>query len=195
MRPAIITKHIVVNPFSRPGIERRETTAIDWHWNGNAGMSEFTLADYFASLAKQIKGDDKPDRFAGTNYVVGPDAIIEVVPPGEKTYTAGANGESSFYTPRATRVFGADYTKYGPPWLSPNDLTVSVELVHPDVTGEFLPATVNNAVALGAYLRTLFRGAVNLRHYDITDKLCPKWWVIHPEEWQTFVGRIKAGSV
>tara|TARA_Y100000310_G_C20188230_1_gene581308 strand:- start:37 stop:615 length:579 start_codon:yes stop_codon:yes gene_type:complete len=192
MRPEIKTMYMAVNPFTRPGTERTDTMAIDWHWNGNAGMSEYVLSEYFHGLAKQNKDDDIPDRFAGTNYVVGEDAIIEIVPPGEKTYTAGADGRRSFYTPGAKRVFGPEYTKYEPPWLSPNDLTVSVELVHPDSTGQFPPRTVYKAVLLGAYLSTLYPGAVHMRHYDITEKLCPKWWVLHQEDWESFLARVAA---
>ena len=30
-----------------------------------------------------------------------------------------------------------------------------------------------------------------IRHYDVTGKICPKYFVDHPEEWETFHKDVK----
>jgi len=193
-------QHLPINPFTRPGWKRISTKAIDLHWNGNAGMNEFQLAQYFEDLSKQNPEDQVIDRFAGANYIVGAEAVIEIVPPEEITYTAGADGERSFYTPHAKRIFGKKYTSYWPdsfqPFrgvqraLSPNFLTVSIEIVHPTESGEFDPIAVDRAVALTRDLAKKYPKAVTMRHFDITEKLCPKYWVLYPAEWRSFQKRV-----
>jgi N-acetylmuramoyl-L-alanine amidase len=193
-KPSFISKdHAIVNQFSRPGIVRERTVAIDLHWNNNPGMSEYQLSRYLKSLSDQDPTDSEGDRYAGANYVVGPDSVLEIVPPDEVTYTAGADGIKSFYTPMAKDIFGSEYTRYWPDSkLSPNYLTCSLELVHPDGTGKFLPEAVNNAAMVVAWLVGRYDEPAILRHYDITEKLCPKYWVEHHDKWLAFLAQVSA---
>jgi len=189
----MIEEHVEINPFTRPGVVREDTRAVDLHWNGNAGMSEYGLSDYFDSLARQQLGDDEPDRYAGANYVVGPREVIEKVPSNEVTYTDGADGKTRCYTGGAKKLFGEEYTMYWPESkLSPNHLTVSVELVHPDQSGVFNERTVKNTAHLVARLLAEYNLDIDalVRHFDITGKLCPKAWVQDIQSWFDFKGRV-----
>ena len=62
-----------------------------------------------------------------------------------------------------------------------NSHTVSIECCHPDWTGEFNDATYKSMVELTAYLCKKYslnplNGGV-IRHFDVTGKDCPKWFV------------------
>ena len=62
-----------------------------------------------------------------------------------------------------------------------NSHTVSIECCHPDWTGEFNDATYKSMVELAAYLCKKYglnplNGGV-IRHFDVTGKDCPKWFV------------------
>lgn len=66
--------------------------------------------------------------------------------------------------------------------------TISIECCHPDQTGQFNHATYRSMINLSAWLCLKF--GLNeqdlIRHYDITGKICPKYFVDYPEEWETF---------
>ncbi len=74
-----------------------------------------------------------------------------------------------------------------------NKDTISIEVCHPDESGEFSTATYNRLVELVAFLcENLGLDETQvIRHYDITEKICPKFYVENPEEWQMFLGFIK----
>ena len=70
-----------------------------------------------------------------------------------------------------------------------NSDTVSIEVCHPDETGEFSPVTYDRTVELTAWLCREFRLDPSqdvIRHYDVTGKICPKYYVDNPEAWDDF---------
>lgn len=69
-----------------------------------------------------------------------------------------------------------------------NKDTVSIECCHPDETGKFCQATYDSVVRLSAWLCLKFNLTEQdlIRHYDITGKICPKYFVDHPEKWTEF---------
>lgn len=66
--------------------------------------------------------------------------------------------------------------------------TVSIECCHPDETGKFNQATYDSMVRLSAWLCLKFDLTEKdlIRHYDITGKICPKYFVNYPEKWTEF---------
>jgi N-acetylmuramoyl-L-alanine amidase len=72
--------------------------------------------------------------------------------------------------------------------------TVSIECCHPDETGAFAEATYASMVELTAWLCLKFDldEKALLRHYDITQKSCPKYFVDNEEAWETFKSDVKA---
>ena len=95
---------------------------------------------------------------ASSNFVVGLDGeIVQCVPTWEVAYASN------------TRNFD----------------TVSIECCHPDETGKFNEATYDSAVKLSAWLCVRF-GLTSenvIRHYDVTGKNCPKYYVENPDAW------------
>lgn len=69
-----------------------------------------------------------------------------------------------------------------------NGDTVSIECCHPDETGMFNRSTYNSMVELSAWLCLKFELTENdlIRHYDVTGKICPKYFVEYPERWLQF---------
>ena len=76
-----------------------------------------------------------------------------------------------------------------------NEDTISIECCHPDETGEFTPETLESLTSLLRWLSETFeieREQV-IRHYDVTGKICPKYFVDHPEEWETYLDQVFGG--
>jgi len=69
-----------------------------------------------------------------------------------------------------------------------NKDTISIECCHLDRSGKFNKKTYHSLVKLVAWLS----GKYNLkqdniiRHYDVTGKICPKYFVDHEEKWNQF---------
>lgn len=74
-----------------------------------------------------------------------------------------------------------------------NSDTISIECCHPDESGKFYDSTYQSLVGLCAYLCSEFdlNPEDVIRHYDVTGKICPKYFVDHPEEWETFHEDVK----
>ena len=102
-----------------------------------------------------------PDSEVSSHFIVGLDGeIIQCVPLNEKS--AASN------------------------WRSID--TVSIELCHPYSTGEFTEQTYASLVKLTAWLSELCNLDTNhiIRHYDITGKNCPLYFVEHQDKWEQF---------
>ena len=71
---------------------------------------------------------------------------------------------------------------------SRNSDTLSIECCHPDETGIFTDATYTSLVRLTGWLCYRFNLTSEdvIRHYDVTGKICPKYYVDHPEAWEQF---------
>lgn len=102
---------------------------------------------------------DKPSTEVSSHFLVGLDGeVIQCVPLWEKS--AASN------------------------WR--NSDTVSVEVCHPDESGKFSDVTYKSVVKLTAWLLKetgLDENAV-IRHYDITEKLCPLYYVKNEDAWK-----------
>lgn len=72
--------------------------------------------------------------------------------------------------------------------------TISIECCHPDETGQFNQATYQSVVELTAYLCNRFGLDIDhvIRHYDVTGKNCPKYYVEHPDAWEQMKADIQA---
>lgn len=75
-----------------------------------------------------------------------------------------------------------------------NSDTLAIECCHPDETGQFNDATYQSLVRLTGYLCSRFRLTSEdvIRHYDITGKICPKYFVEHEDSWEQFKKDVEA---
>ena len=98
---------------------------------------------------------------ASSNFVVGLDGeIIQCVPTWEVAYASNDRNKDS----------------------------VSIECCHPDESGKFTEKTYQSMVQLSAWLCLKFDLTEKdlIRHYDVTGKNCPKYFVEDEAAWETF---------
>ena len=69
-----------------------------------------------------------------------------------------------------------------------NKDTISIECCHPDEEGAFTEATYQSLLKLVHWLQEEFHLSTDqvIRHYDVTGKECPRYYVEHPEQWEQF---------
>lgn len=74
-----------------------------------------------------------------------------------------------------------------------NHDTVSIECCHPDETGKFNDETYRSMVQLTAWLCLKFNLTERdvIRHYDVTGKNCPKYFVENEDAWNQFKTDVK----
>lgn len=96
---------------------------------------------------------------ASSHFVVGLDGeIIQCVPLNEWSYCSN----------------------------SANAWSIAIEVCHPDETGKFNDETYDSLVRLLKWLvKTYDLGRDDvIRHYDVTGKICPKYYVDNPDAWE-----------
>ena len=97
-------------------------------------------------------------RYVSSHYIVGLEGeILRCVPENEVAYCSN----------------------------QANTYSISIECCHPDATGKFTDATTASAAELCAYLLKKYGLSIDdlIRHYDVTGKQCPLWFV--PTKYQS----------
>lgn len=156
---------LTISNYNRPGIRRTRTTAIACHYIANPGTTALANRNYFESLRTEGPRLEKQGRSAtksSCHYIIGLQGEILCLIP---------ENEISWCTNQA------------------NSYTISIEACHPDSSGKFTPETYNSYVDLCADLCTRWNLKPEnglIRHYDVTGKVCPKYFVDHPSAWEHF---------
>ena len=75
-----------------------------------------------------------------------------------------------------------------------NSDTISIECCYENEDGSFNQATYDSVVRLTAWLcaRSGLNAEDVIRHYDVTGKECPKYYVDHPDAWEQMKADISA---
>ena len=75
-----------------------------------------------------------------------------------------------------------------------NKDTISIEVCHPDESGKFTQASYESLVKLTAWLLDVcdLDSDDVIRHYDITGKQCPLYFVTHEDAWKQFLKDVKS---
>ena len=162
---------IPTNEYSRPGLALGKINNIVVHYVGNPGTTAEANLGYFKTLANTSVNTSGTK--ASSNFVVGLEGeVLECMPIYEEAYCSNNR----------------------------NSDTLSIEVCHPDADGKFNSATYASVTRLCAYLCNELGLTEDdlIRHYDVTGKQCPKYYVLHPEAWEQFkadVGsRLKSGD-
>lgn len=151
---------LTVNRYSRPGIAL-------------SSSPQYIVIHYTAnpgSTAWENRNyfenlKDTEETFASAQFVIGLDGqIIQCVPCNEMSYCSN----------------------------SYNEFCISIEMCHPDGTGNFNDETYNSCVYLVAHLMNYYHLDMSrlIRHYDVTGKNCPKYFVEHNDRWEVFKGYV-----
>jgi N-acetylmuramoyl-L-alanine amidase CwlA len=105
------------------------------------------------------------ETMASSHFIIGLDGeIVQCIPTSEVSYASNDR----------------------------NNDTISIECCHPDETGQFNQATYDSLVELTAYLIGKFDLSTEdvIRHYDVTGKLCPLYYVDNEDAWQQFLADV-----
>jgi len=75
-----------------------------------------------------------------------------------------------------------------------NSDTISIECCHPDSSGRFTKETYKSLQTLVKSLMETYNLNKNdiIRHYDVTGKECPKYFVTYPEKWEEFKNSLES---
>lgn len=105
---------------------------------------------------------DSHDTSASSHFVIGIDGeLIQCIPCNEISYASNDR----------------------------NHDTISIECCIPDETGKFTDDTYATLVHLVAWLQGRYGLTEKdiIRHYDVTGKICPKYYVENPDAWEKFI--------
>lgn len=75
-----------------------------------------------------------------------------------------------------------------------NKDTISIEVCHPDESGKFTDAAYQSLVKLTAWLCEVCELDSDdvIRHYDVTGKQCPLYFVTNEDAWEQFLEDIRS---
>lgn len=152
------------NPFSRPEKPLEKVNGIVIHYVANPCSTARENRNFFENLKNQTGGNTQS---VSSHFVVGLEGeVVQCVPLDEVAYASNNR----------------------------NSDTISIECCHPDETGKFYDSTYESLVTLVAYLCRQFdlKPEDVIRHYDVTGKACPKYFVDYPKEWEQFHEDVKA---
>ncbi len=158
----VTVDYLPANEYSRPGTPLEEISGVVIHYVGNPGTSAAANRSFFANLALTH------ETYASAHFLVGLDGeTLQCVPLTEIAYCSN----------------------------TANDYTVSIEVCHPDDTGKFGDETMESLEQLVAWLCGTFSldpAEDVIRHYDVTGKICPKYYVENEEAWLAFRQAVSA---
>lgn len=163
-KPAISEKFLTENVNSRPGTPLEKVEGIVVHYTANPGTDAKANRNYFESRK------DCPDEGqykVSSHFIIGlKGSVIQCIPEDEIAYASNNR----------------------------NSDTISIECCHPNDSGKFTDETYQSLVHLVSYLCDKYEIPVNqvIRHYDVTQKECPRYFVKHPEAWQKFHSDVTA---
>ncbi|MBY0053041.1 N-acetylmuramoyl-L-alanine amidase [Brevibacillus agri] len=145
---------LLTNKNARPGTKITPRGLVI-HWTANEGKGANAVANrnYF----------NKPTTEASAHYIVDDKQIVRCLPEGEMAYHVGAKS----YKPDALKLLSS----------YPNNCTIGIEMcVNQD--GNFQKTYENTVVLAADILKRYGWGVDNLwRHFDITGKNCPAYFV------------------
>lgn len=151
-----------VNEYSRCGDKLQRVNAVVIHYVGNPNTTAWQNRSYFGNLA--TTGETS----ASSNLIVG------------------LEGEALLCVPLDEVAYCSNDRNYD---------TVSIEFCHPDTDGKPTQATYDTLVKLTAWLCDLYGLDAQegiIRHYDVTGKECPVYFVQNEAEWAQFKADVAA---
>lgn len=144
---------ITPNPYSRPQKKIGQIKNIVIHWIGNAGTTAENNAKYFDGLKVGKKNSTGDYIYASSHYIIGNDGVVvRCVPESEVAYHAS----------------------------KANSYSIGVEICHPDWAGKPTEKAYDSLVNLLVELCRRYKlepTQAIIRHYDVTGKTCPKYYV------------------
>lgn len=162
-KPEISKEYLTLNPNSRSGKKLKKVNGIVIHYTANPGTGAQANRDYFEGRKDQ---EDTVENKVSSHFIIGINGeIIQCIPLDEIAYASNDR----------------------------NNNTISIECCHPAKNGKFTKKTYQSLVRLCAWLCDKYEISERediIRHYDVTGKLCPLYYVKHPKKWKKLQGDI-----
>ncbi|MDY3368450.1 peptidoglycan recognition family protein [Zhenhengia yiwuensis] len=144
---------ITPNKYSRPQKQIGQIKNIVIHWIGNAGTTAENNAKYFDGLKVGKKNSTGDYIYASSHYIIGNDGVVvRCLPESEVAYHAS----------------------------KANSYSIGMEICHPDWSGKPTEKAYDSLVNLLVELCRRYKlepTQAIIRHYDVTGKVCPKYYV------------------
>lgn len=159
-----------------------------------AVVPDYVTADYIPSVGTARSGRALAD-FNGIviHYVGNPGTsaagnrnyFAKIGTPVVSHFVVGLEGEILQCLPLWERSVASN---------NRNKDTISIEVCHPDDSGQFNPATYAAVVRLTAWLCETgdLSTAQVIRHYDVSGKECPRYYVRNEAAWQQFLTDVQS---
>ncbi|CAB1252383.1 putative N-acetylmuramoyl-L-alanine amidase [Ruminococcaceae bacterium BL-6] len=152
---------ITPNKYTRPQIRLQKVKKIAIHYTGDIGATAQNEHDYFNGTCI------REQRYASCHYLVGLQGEkIQIIPDNELSYCTN----------------------------QANAYSINIETCYEISSGKFNQITEKSLIELAAFLcRKYGLNPINdlIRHYDVTGKVCPKYYVDHPDVWNKFKQAVK----
>ena len=178
-KPEMIEKFMKINKYGRPGTKRRRTTKIAWHFTGQHDVSAKNTVSYFSNVVANGYRVNGRYIYASSHLVMGLEGeIYHIIPFNEIAYTTN----------------------------SANAYSVGVECATTGSDDHYTDKEYVSMIKTGAWLAKLYGLDPRkdfIRHYDVTGKICPRYFVNHKSQWEQFkldcynymIGKLKESNI
>lgn len=172
----IIYDFLTPNKYSRSRKQIKEMRKLIIHWVANPMTTSLANRNFFENRKHGNTG------YGSAHEIIDLDgkSTLICIPSDEVSYNCGGNK----YTPIKESFCGSD---------NPNYYTYGIECTHPDWSGKFsqevIDVLIDRCVSLCIKFKLNPRTDI-IRHYDVTYKDCPKFYVNNPNEWDKLIERI-----
>lgn len=178
-KPEMIERIMKINKYGRPGTKRNRTTKIAWHFTGQHDVPAKNTVSYFSNVVANGYKVNGRYIYASSHLVMGLDGeIYNIIPFNEIAYTTN----------------------------DANSYSIGVECATTGSDDHYTDEEYVSMVKTGAWLAQLYKldPRVNfIRHYDVTGKICPRYFVNHKSQWEQFkldcynymIGKLKESNI
>lgn len=178
-KPEMIEKFMKINKYGRPGTKRRKTTKIAFHFTGQHDVSAKNTVSYFSNVVANGYRVNGRYIYASSHLVVGLQGeLYYIVPFNEIAYTTN----------------------------SANAYSIGVECATTGADDHYTDEEYKTMVKTGAWLAQTYKLDPRvdfIRHYDVTGKICPRYFVNNVKAWKQFkldcynymIGKLKESNI
>ena len=178
-KPEMIEKFMKINKYGRPGTKRRKTTKIAFHFTGQHDVSAKNTVSYFSNVVANGYKVNGKYIYASSHLVIGLQGeLYHIVPFNEIAYTTN----------------------------SANAYSIGVECATTGADDHYTDEEYKTMVKTGAWLAQTYRLDPRndfIRHYDVTGKICPRYFVNNVKAWKQFkldcynymIGKLKESNI
>ena len=178
-KPIMIQQFMKINKYGRPGTKRKKTTKIAWHFTGQHDVSAKNTVSYFSNVVANGYKVNGRYIYASSHLVMGLNGeIYHIVPFNEIAYTTN---DANYYS-------------------------IGVECATTGSDDHYTDEEYVSMVKTGAWLAQTYKLDPRkdfIRHYDVTRKVCPRYFVNNVKAWKQFkldcynymIGKLKESNI